>query len=95
MFVRVLEGAYITIGDKKRMFLNRSKYTPDGEYRAFEAAVCDDCGRIALVQYHTDCGSKGIFIIHIIVIVALIIAVHHASFVFIFSFSLQNIYSQK
>lgn len=48
MFVRALEGAYITIGDRKRMFLNRSKYTPDGEYRAFEAAVCDDCGRIGI-----------------------------------------------
>ena len=48
MFVRALEGAYITIGPRKDMFLNRSKYTPDGEYRVFEAAVCDDCGRIGI-----------------------------------------------
>lgn len=48
MFVRALEGAYITIGEKKSLFLNRSKYTPDGKYRAFEAAVCDDCGRIGI-----------------------------------------------
>lgn len=49
MFVRALEGAYISIGSQKSMFLNRSKYTPDGEYRIFEAAVCDDCGRIGIV----------------------------------------------
>lgn len=49
MFVRALEGAYITIGARKNIFLNRSKYTQDGEYRAFEAAVCDDCGRIGIV----------------------------------------------
>ena len=48
MFVRALEGAYITIGAGKSMFLNRSKYTPDGKYRVFEAAVCDDCGRIGI-----------------------------------------------
>ena len=48
MFVRALEGAYITIGARKNMFLKRSKYTPDGEYRVFEAAVCDDCGRIGI-----------------------------------------------
>lgn len=49
MFVRALEGAYISIGTRKSMFLNRSKYTSDGEYRVFEAAVCDDCGRIGIV----------------------------------------------
>ncbi|AOH46986.1 hypothetical protein BCS37_00320 [Selenomonas sp. oral taxon 920] len=48
MFVRALEGAYITIGARKSIFLNRSKYTPDGKYRVFEAAVCDDCGRIGI-----------------------------------------------
>lgn len=49
MFIRALEGAYISIGPQKSMFLNRSRYTPDGEYRTFEAAVCDDCGRIGIV----------------------------------------------
>ena len=39
MFVRALEGAYISIGLSKSMYLNRSKYTPDGEKRVFEAAV--------------------------------------------------------
>ena len=48
MFVRALEGAYITIGARKSIFLNRSKYTPDEKYRVFEAAVCDDCGRIGI-----------------------------------------------
>ena len=49
MFVRALEGAYISIGAHKQMFLNRSRYTPNGEYRVYEAAVCDDCGRIGIV----------------------------------------------
>lgn len=49
MFVRALEGAYISIGPRKSLFLKRSRYTPDGEYRTFEVAVCDDCGRIGIV----------------------------------------------
>ena len=49
MFVRALEGAYITIGTNKRVFLNRNQYTPDQSERTFEAAVCDDCGRIGIV----------------------------------------------
>ena len=42
MFVRALEGAYITLDSSKQMFLNRIKYTSDGECRVFEAARCDD-----------------------------------------------------
>ena len=49
MFVRALEGAYISIGARKKIYLERSKCTPDGEFRTFEAAVCDDCGRIGIV----------------------------------------------
>ena len=48
MFVRALEGAYITIGKDKRLYLNRTKYTPDSGDRVYEAAVCDDCGRIGI-----------------------------------------------
>jgi len=49
MFIRALEGAYISIGKRKNIFLNRSKYTPDGKFRTFEASVCDDCGRVGIV----------------------------------------------
>ena len=49
MFVRALEGAYISLKPNKAMYLNRSKYTPDGRNRVFEAAICDDCGRIGIV----------------------------------------------
>ena len=48
MFVRALEGAYISLEPTKAMYLNRSKYTPDGKTRVFEAAVCDDCGRVGI-----------------------------------------------
>lgn len=49
MFVRALEGAYITLGDfdMAGLTLTRDKYTKDGR-RIFEAAVCDDCGRIGI-----------------------------------------------
>lgn len=49
MFVRALEGAYITIGARKELSLNRAKYSSGGDLRSFEAAVCDDCGRIGIV----------------------------------------------
>lgn len=49
-FVRALEGAYITIGNNKQLFLNRLASTVvEGEpRRVFEAAVCTDCGRTAV-----------------------------------------------
>lgn len=49
MFVRALEGMYITIGPDKSVSLKRRKYTEDGSLRMFEAVVCDDCGRIGIV----------------------------------------------
>ncbi|MCH5323867.1 MAG: DEAD/DEAH box helicase [Eubacterium sp.] len=50
-FIRSLEGCYITIGRENKLFLNRQRsYFSNGNtYAVFEAAVCDDCGRIALV----------------------------------------------
>ena len=48
MFVKALEGAYISLEPNKAIYLNRSKYTPDETNRVFEAAVCDDCGRIGI-----------------------------------------------
>lgn len=50
MFVRALEGAFITLNPNKKLFLTRRNYEEiDGDiWRVFEAAVCDDCGRIGV-----------------------------------------------
>lgn len=50
MFAKAMEGAYITLGQHKKLMLNRNcDITFDGEeWRVFECAVCDDCGRIAV-----------------------------------------------
>ena len=50
-FIRSLEGCYITLEEKKHLFLNRrrSYYANGYNWAVFETAVCDDCGRIAVV----------------------------------------------
>ena len=51
-FVRALEGAYLSLSAPKRLFLQRrNQYEVPGEapQTVFEAAVCTDCGRIAVV----------------------------------------------
>lgn len=50
MFVRTLEGAFITLNQDKKLYLTRRNYAEiDGEsWKVFEAAVCDDCGRIGV-----------------------------------------------
>lgn len=50
-FIRSLEGCYITLTNRKKLFLNRQKtyVDDDTESSVFEVAVCNDCGRIALV----------------------------------------------
>lgn len=52
-FVRAMEGAYITIANPKHIFLQRKlEYTEvigGAPLAVFEAAVCTDCGRIAIV----------------------------------------------
>lgn len=55
-FVRALEGAYITLGMDKRLFLQRKEYLSpeEGNIRVFEAAVCGDCGRVAIVGKEED-----------------------------------------
>lgn len=55
-FVRSLEGAYITLNNPKKLFLNRKTNVEDGEKKqeVFEIAVCSDCGRIAIVGKETD-----------------------------------------
>ncbi len=50
LFTRAIEGAYITLNHNKRLSLVRNRYfNIDGEdWKGFEAAVCDDCGRVAV-----------------------------------------------
>lgn len=58
-FVRALEGAYITIGKNKQLYLNRlnAVTSADGEEQAvFEAAICTDCGRVALTGKRNENG---------------------------------------
>ena len=47
-FVRALEGTYLTLKAPKKLYLQRKTRTEDG-HAVFEAAVCTDCGRVALV----------------------------------------------
>ncbi len=55
-FMRSLQGAYITLGDNKKMFLIPQKESmgviendrSDDLTKIFEAAVCADCGRLAV-----------------------------------------------
>lgn len=53
LFVRALEGAYITLTSPKRLFLHRKhSFTNENnktDAAVFEAAVCTDCGRMAIV----------------------------------------------
>lgn len=52
LFARALEGAYITLNEPKRLFLQRKEQTDDeGDTprAVFECAVCTDCGRLAVV----------------------------------------------
>lgn len=51
-FIRALEGAYMTLTEPKKLYLQRKleEQRQDAEPLAvFEAAVCTDCGRLAVV----------------------------------------------
>lgn len=52
-FVRAIEGAFVTLTDPKHLYLQRKLETLDQDtgssVAVFEAALCTDCGRIALV----------------------------------------------
>lgn len=56
MFAKALEGAYITLGQRKKLLLNRNRtvYLDGDEWKMFECAVCDDCGRIAVAGREID-----------------------------------------
>lgn len=49
-FVRSLEGAYVTLGAPKQLFLHRlcEINTSGKRQRVFEAAICSHCGRLAV-----------------------------------------------
>lgn len=50
-FIRSLEGCFITLNKDKKMFLTRQKsYLEKGSaYAVFEVALCDECGRYAII----------------------------------------------
>jgi len=45
--LRALEGAFISLTGNKAVYLTRREYD-DAKNRIFEAAVCSDCGRVAV-----------------------------------------------
>lgn len=52
LFVRALEGLFLGIGETKEVFLQQKDHislSEEEEKVIFEAAVCSDCGRLALV----------------------------------------------
>jgi hypothetical protein len=56
MFAKALEGAYITLGQNRKLMLNRNRsiFLDGSEWKVFECAVCDDCGRIAVAGREMD-----------------------------------------
>lgn len=50
-FIRSLEGCYLSLIDKPKLFLTRQKFYKENnnDYAVFEIAVCEDCGKFALV----------------------------------------------
>ncbi len=51
LFVRALEGAYVTLTPELRLFLDRQENVREGDetFRAFEVASCRRCGHLYLV----------------------------------------------
>ncbi|MDL2274489.1 hypothetical protein LJC34_08155, partial [Oscillospiraceae bacterium OttesenSCG-928-G22] len=47
-FLRALEGAYIALAGDRELYLTRREFSETG-HPVFECAICEDCGRIALV----------------------------------------------
>lgn len=55
-FIRSLEGCYLSLSPNRNLFLTRRKnyYIGDDEYVVFEIALCDECGKYALVGQIKD-----------------------------------------
>lgn len=56
MFAKALEGAYVTLGQNKKLMLNRNRSITigDEDWKVFECAICDDCGRVAVAGKDVD-----------------------------------------
>lgn len=50
-FIRSLEGCYVALSPQPQLFLTRKKhyFENDNQYCVFEIALCDDCGKFAIV----------------------------------------------
>lgn len=55
-FIKSLEGCYISLCSEKKLFLTRQKkyFIYNNEYAVFEIALCDECGKYALVGQIKD-----------------------------------------
>ena len=55
-FIRALEGAYITLASSPKLLLNRRKQyiQNDKAYSVFEVAVCNECGKYAVLGKAQD-----------------------------------------
>ena len=51
MFIKACDSAFVTLGNSKKLMLNRSKqiYENGLEYAVFEMAVCTFCHKIYLI----------------------------------------------
>ena len=60
-FVRAMEGAYITLNAPKQLFLQRRNTVErpgQAPQEVFEAAICSDCGRMAIVGKTDKSGGR-------------------------------------
>lgn len=55
-FIRSLEGCFVAFSPEKKLFLTRQKYYFDNnkQYAVFEIALCDECGKFAIVGKEQD-----------------------------------------
>ncbi len=55
-FIRSLEGCYIAFSSEKQLYLTRQKYYYDADYQyaVFEIALCNECGKYAIVAKERD-----------------------------------------
>lgn len=55
-FIRSLEGCFVALSPEKKLFLNRQKYYFDNneQYAVFEVALCDECGKYAIIGKEQD-----------------------------------------
>jgi len=60
LFVRSVEGAYLSLGSPRRLYLERRDRVEDGgaRYTVFETAVCRQCGALYIVGEERDEGGR-------------------------------------